>query len=246
MRLASQIQQIAAVVVGLSFLAGCQKSTASVSLHGINHSDTEFSYFLLDPENPERVIGGEHIDPFSGGGITCCALLPRKWQSGTKIRVRTVHWLEKHPDGSLPEVKKEHQIDVPRYAVPEELWVLRAADGKISVIASNVEPDHPQWPGAIKGWPLPSLKYRRERWELYRQHEEGSVDAHIKLIEDLKNNPKQRTAEAWAFAKERDPSSIEGFFGPDDPRYPAALKNEYEQGLAESRKRLKLVMEARP
>jgi hypothetical protein len=156
--------------------------------------------------------------------------------------------LPKLPDNSLPEVKETHVVEVPRYmdGKPGELWVLRTADGSIDLISSDFQPDHEKWPGKVKGWPVPSLKYRRERWELYRHHEEGGVRLYTSLLAQLENTPEAEAKEAWEHAKEYEPASLKGFAGPRDPRYRAALKAHYLEGLEESHRRLKNVMEARP
>jgi hypothetical protein len=232
-------------VFGLA-LSQYRGSHASVSLHGVNYSDREFSYFIADPANPQKTIGGEHIAPFAGGGTTCCAVLPWKWKPGTKVRLTTTHWLKKLPDGSLPEVTEEHEVEVPEYAEAGELWVIRDGDGKISVVASNVQPDHPGWPGKIKGWPVPSLEYQRERWELYRKHEASGVELYQSLLKKLEQDPEKEAREDWEYTKERNPTELAGFTGPEDPRYIQYLRKDYTDGLKRSKARLQAIMEAKP
>lgn len=233
-------------LLGLAALPGCRPSTANVSLHGVNYSDREFSYFIADPEDPNKTTGGEHIAPFAGGGTTCCATLPSKWKPGTRIRLTTIHWLTKRADGSLPEVTEEHEVEVPEYAEAGELWVVRDADGRISVVSSNVQPDHPAWPGKIKGWPVPSLEYQRGRWELYRKLAEHSINTHRSLVTKLEQDPEKEAREAWEYAKDRHPSDLVGFAGPNDPRYIQHLKKDYTDGLNNSKARLDEIMKAKP
>jgi len=219
---------------------------ASLSLHGVNYSDREFSYFVAHPEDPNRVTGGEHINPFAGGGTTCCALLPWKWKQGTKLRLTTRHWLKKRPDGSLPEVEEEHEVEVPAYTEAGELWVIRDADGKISLVSSNVHPDHPAWPGKVKGWPIPSLDYQRERWEIYRKVEQSNVDAFNSLLKELEHDPSKHANEMWAHDQEYSASEIKEFKGPEDPLYLTHLKKSYIDGLARSKSDLEEIMKAKP
>lgn len=233
-------------VLGAVALSQYPGSRVSVSLHGVNYSDREFSYFIADPDNPEESIGGEHIGPFSGGGTTCCAILPSKWKPGTSIRLSTIHWLKKLPDGTLPEVSEEHKVEVPKYAEAGELWVIRNENGKISVVSSNVQPNHPNWPGAIKGWPVPSLEYRRERWEIYRDIEQGHVENYESLLRELEQDPKKRTKEAWEADSEYRASQLKPFVGPNDPLYREYLKKRYINGLQGSRIDLEKIMKARP
>ena len=234
--------------LGLAGLALSQyrDSLASVSLHGVNYSDREFSYFIADPDDPEKTTGGEHIAPFAAGGTTCCAVLPWKWKPGTRLRLTTTHWLKKQPDGSLPEVTQEHVVEVPEYAEAGELWVIREGDGKISVVSSNLQPDHPKWPGKIKGWPVPSLEYQRERWELYREQEAHGVELYTSLLKDLKEDPEKRAKEAWIVDKDYSSAEVAKFTGPSDPRYIQYLAKAYSEGLMRSKARLEAIMKAKP
>jgi hypothetical protein len=137
-------------------LVACGKQTVNVNLHGVNYSGETFTYSVADPATPENAAGGELIDPFGAGGTICCATLPSKWRPGIKLQVRTTHWLKKLPDGSLPEVKQVNLLEVPRYVddKPGELWVLRGGDGNVSILSTDFQPDHAQWPGKVKGWPI--------------------------------------------------------------------------------------------
>jgi hypothetical protein len=233
---------------GALLLSACEKPTVDVNLHGVNYTRDTFSYRVMDPVNPNQGSGGELIDPFGAGGTTCCATLPRKWRPGIKLEVRTIHWLKARPDGSLREVKQVHVVDVPQYVdgKPGELWVLRNADESVSVVSSDFQPDHTQWPGKVKGWPIPSLEYQRERWELFRKHEADGVKSYLSALAELKDNPDKRAREAWEVTKRYYPSDLVGFSGPSDPKYRDSLRKEYEEGLARSRVWLKNIMDEKP
>lgn len=148
----------------------------------------------------------------------------------------------------MPEVKQKHVVEVPRYVdgKPGELWVLRNADGSVSVVSSDLQPDHARWPGKVKGWPVPSLEYQRERWELFRKHEEGGVRLYISLLKKLKEDPEGQLTESWNYAKEHYPEDVAVFTGPNDPKYMISLKKEYDEGLKRSQRLLKDVMDAKP
>lgn len=236
------------VVLGLLFTAGCEKPTVDVNIHGVNYSDRPFTYFVSEIGKPEAGGGGEIIDSFGAGGITCCVALPRKWQPGLKVHVRTRHWLPERPDGKLPEVVEERVVDVPEYAgdAPGEIWVLRGEDGKISIVSSDYQPDHPKWPGKVKGWPVPSLEYRRERWEIYRKYEEDGVLLYESLIKELDGKPQERASDAWAHDSQYDKPSLKEFSGPQDPRYVSSLRQRYLRGLKNAQIRLNRVMEKKP
>jgi hypothetical protein len=242
------LRHLLAPVLAVLMLCGCEKSTVSVSVHGVNYTADEFSYLLIDPDQPDSSSAGEHIDPFAAGGTTCCYVLPKQWKPGIKVKIQTIHWLTKDRDRNFPEVKEEHVVDVPPYVddKPGELWVLRTADGSVSVISSDFQPDHPKWPGKVKGWPVPSLEYRRERWAIIKDHQEAFVHTFESLLKELKTAPHVRSKTAWEHAQQYDRSSLRGFHGPDDPAYLLALEKRYKVGLEESRAELKSVIEGRP
>jgi hypothetical protein len=229
-------------------LAGCEKPTVDVNIHGVNYKDDAFSYIVADPTRPESAAGGELIDAFAAGGTTCCVTLPRIWRPGIKVQISTTHWLAKLPDNSLPEVKETHVVEVPRYmdGKPGELWVLRTADGSVDLISSDFQPDHEKWPGKVKGWPVPSLEYQRQRWELLKEHKQVFIRTYIELLDELERTPEIATKAAWEHAKEYEPKSLEGFSGPNDPKYALALKREYADGLERSRKDFEAYLETRP
>jgi hypothetical protein len=237
-----------ACLLSLSFLTACEKPTVNVSLHGVNYSDATFFYAVADPQTPEKPAGGETIDPFGAGGTTCCAVLPRQWRPGLKLLVRTSYWTEDRVTKKISEFKDKQTVEVPQYldGKPGELWVLREADGKISVISSDFQPDHPKWPGKVKGWPVPTLEYQRERWEIYRAYEEDGVKLYQNFLDELEKEPLVRAKEAWEYSKQNHPSEIREYTGPDDPRYIDFLREHYKSGLGRSKQLLNRVMEERP
>ncbi|NNG22763.1 DUF3304 domain-containing protein [Telluria aromaticivorans] len=232
----------------ISLLSAAEQKTVGVNLHGVNYSENTFRFFVMDPTVPTSSSGGELVDPFGAGGITCCATLPKNWRPGTKLEIRTIHWLKTSRNGESQEIHQVHQVDVPRYASgkPGELWILRRADGKISAVSSDFEPNHPNWPGEIKGWPIPSLEHRRERWAISKKHEEAGVNAAVSLLNGLQKSPIATAGRIWKTEKQYSPEDVAGFTGPSDPKYIAAVKKRIEQGLAETRQRLNEIMEARP
>ena len=239
---------ILASVMCVSLLCGCEKQAVDVNVHGVNYTDNTFTYVVVDPENPAGGAGDGLIDPFAAGGTTCCAKLPRKWQPGIKLQVRTTHYLQQRPAETVVESTKLHSVEVPKYidGTPGELWVLMNVDGSVSVVSSDLQPDHAQWPGAVKGWPVPSLEYRRERWELLRKHEEMYVRIYRASLAEMANNPEKRAQEAWEYAQKNEPADLMNFSGPSDPKYREMLRKRDEEGLKLSEKLLSNVMSARP
>ena len=162
------------LLLGICLVAGCaEKTDVDVNLHGVNYGGDAFSFYITDPADPEDkgTGGGGIIDPFAAGGTTCCVTLPKKWRPGIKVQVHTTHWLPQKPDGSLPEVKKVHLVDVPVYAtgLPGEIWVFVVRMGAWASSRAIFNQTIRIGPENVKGWPVPSLEYRRERWEIYRK-----------------------------------------------------------------------------
>jgi hypothetical protein len=232
----------------LTMLSACAKSTVPVSLHGVNYGAETFSYVIVDPENPKNTGGGGLIEPYAAGGTMCCIDLPRKWHAGIKLTIESTHWQETLKDESLHEVNGTHSVEVPQYADgrPGELWVLRAADGAISLVSSDFQPDHPMWPGKVKGWPVPSLTYQREQWDKYIDHQMSFVRALERLADKLRTSPDSAAEEGWAHALQYHRNSLAGYDGPTDTRYREALKRDYETELQQTWAEVKRLQKGRP
>jgi hypothetical protein len=167
---------------------------------------------------------------------------------------------------NLTEVRENYVVEVPPYADGKvgELWVLRNADGTIGVVSSDYQPDHEKWPGKVKGWPVPSVAYQRERWDLYIEHAEGYVELYKKMPDELAKTPDTRAADAWSFKAEDAAKYKEGlrtdlndhakanrdllakFSGPSDPRFREYLKQVYESSLKDAELEVKKLTDSRP
>jgi hypothetical protein len=238
-------------LVCIQIVIACAKmeiGTASVSIHGVNHTDEVISYRVVDPANADNHGGGELIDPYGAGGTMCCYELPKKWRPGIKIQVNLTRRPPKKGDGSLPKVQENHVIEVPPYADGKvgDLWVLRNADGTLGVVSSDYQPDHEKWPGKVKGWPVPSLAYQRERWDLHIGLAESDVKAAKELMSELEKVPNKYALESWEGFMEHRPKDLEGFTGPSDPRFRNKLKTDNEEWLRSSELKLKEMRESRP
>jgi hypothetical protein len=250
-------------------LTACAKSTtASVSIHGVNYTEEVFSYSVEDPADKNNQGGGELIDPYAAGGTMCCYELPKKWRPGIKLQINTTRWLSKTPDGNMPEVHEKHMVEVPPYVdgKPGELWVIRNADGTADVVSSDYQPDHVKWPGRVKGWPVPSLTYQRERWDLYIELAESDVKSAQELIADLERSPDAEVTKAWkskaesasrflndkgirsALAEQAKENRklLARFTGSSDPKFREFIKQDYEKWLIDTQLKLKQLKESRP
>jgi hypothetical protein len=220
----------------------------SVSLHGVNYTGESFQYVVGDPKDPSNSGGGEHISPFSAGGTMCCYQLPKRWAPGIQVQVQATHWTEKGPEKKLEEITQVHMVELPRFPDREvaALWVLRTKEGAIELVFSNVQPDHPDWSGRVKGWPEPSLEYRRERWELYRNLAEDSVENNRNLLSGLQAKSQQDLRKSWELHKRYNREEVSEFTGPEDPAFSAYLKKRYVDGLRHSELKLQQILKAKP
>lgn len=245
------VSALSIALVGCSTLrdtvAAPSGNSVAVSVHGVNYTAEPFRYSLIDPKDESNGVG-EHIGPFSGGGIMCCYSLPKQWTPGLKVNIRSVHWLPKDAKGALPKVEKIYTVDLPPYPNGKagELWVLRTAEGGVDLVSSDVEPGHPQWPGKVKGWPEPSLAYQRERWELYKKIAEGKVRVYRQSLDELRTNTRAHLLRNWDHDRERHPGEISRFSGPDDRSYTEYKKDEYIEGLRHAEAELSELLKEKP
>lgn len=243
------------VATVLLCLSGCgslpsaaAKDHLSVSVHGVNYTGNEFTYVVVDPANPANTAGGELVEPFAAGGTMCCFDLPKKWVPGITVEVRTTNFLVAKEDKSLSEVRNTYTVEVPPYTDGKagELWVIRTSTGDVELVSSDYQPDHAQWPGKIKGWPTPSIEYRRARWEIYAKSEKGRVNNYKYLLARLAKTPQEALRLAWENDTKYARDDIKLFTGPSDPQYSAFLKQRYQTGLEGAMERLRLMEEQRP
>lgn len=229
-------------------LAACEKSSIPVSIHGVNYSVEPFSFVLKDPVDPKNEGGGELVDSYAAGGTTCCYELPKRWRPGLKVSIQIKHWVGKNADNSLHDIDSTHLVEIPEYAdgKPCELWVLRSTDGGLDIVSSDFQPDHPKWPGKVKGWPIPSLAYQRERWDIYIDVQEGYLNAYTGLQKKLLAFPDKAAEEAWEHALKYEKESLKTFNGPEDPKYRAMLKENYHKGIQEIVAEISRLRKGRP
>jgi hypothetical protein len=237
-----------ACILSAPLLAACAKSTLPVSIHGVNYSAEPFSFVLQDPADPTNKGDGELVDSYAAGGTTCCYVLPKKWQPGMKVSILSMHWLGKSADHSMHDVARVHSVEIPRYAdgKPGELWVLRAEDGTVDIVSSDFQPDHPEWPGKVKGWPVPSLEYQRERWNIEIEHQKFFLDAYEQLLAKFKASPNEAAEQEWNSALKYEKNSLAGYSGSTDIEFRKKVQQDNESGLERARARLRQIQQERP
>jgi hypothetical protein len=242
---------IRGLVVGLlllPMLSACAKTDVPVSIHGINYSGDIFRYFIVDPSDVKNQGGGETIDPYGAGGTVCCFSLPKKWRPGIKVQIKATHWVSNKDDDKLKEISESKVVEVPDYAdgKPGELWVMRGAKGELSLVSSDYQPDHAKWPGVIKGWPVSSVEYRRERWQIYMDIEKQNLSSYIEESKSFEKNRQIYSKELWDVVKQHRPKDLEPYSGPNDPRYIESIKVDLADGLIRTKKNIEELRRQRP
>lgn len=157
-------------------------SKVGVEISGVNYSDQPITYVVSDPNAPGNV-GGEPVDPFAAGGLMCCFRLPEKWQPGIKVRVQIF-------DTNRNPVKDE-TVNLPPYVdgKPGRIWAVHYQDGVVDVLSSDYGPQHAKWPGKLKGWPVPTVEYRRKLIEREIEATKHSIAVSRRLLADPKTSP---------------------------------------------------------
>ena len=214
---------------------------------GVNYTDFDYSMSVYDTVRADNRVSSGELTPFSAGGQMCCFDLPRQWQPGMKLKVRSYKGVSEGGKWVRDDVT-EQLVEVPRYEPGElgTLWVLQFADGRVEVLNSMVSPEHPQWTGSVKGWPKPSLAYRTKIWKVNYDQASGYVKLFEESIRNLELNPEEELREAWNHAARRRPDELKRFRGPDDPEYKKWLASSYESSLADSKKQLEQIAKERP
>jgi hypothetical protein len=240
------IKTLTASFLLMSAVSASGSDDVPVSIHAVNYSDQEFEYTVHDPKDKSNNGGGESIGRFGAGGAMCCFSLPRKWRPDMKVKIDFTVYFPRRPDGSWPKTTNSTLADVPQYSQPQELWVVRDVEGKMTIVVSNFEPDHPKWPGAVKGWPVPSIAYQRDRADIYIRNRKGYIRAFEELSEGMRDHPDTTAKEMWEFAEEYDRETLVGYSGYKDKRYQEYLLDRFNKSLAEDRITLRKLEAARP
>lgn len=212
-----------------------------VRVRAVNHTDKHLVAFaLLDPEGKSAVTGPD-VEPFGRSPSLCCYEVPHQWRSG--LQVQLVHdWWTGSLDERAPQTAL-HQL--PRYAAgrPGNLWVVFRDDGSAELVMSDVEPDDPQWPGTVRGWPTPSRQYRLQQWQLEYDQQSRTV---ARLRERMNGLPSHELRDLWDRLQQRRPAVLKDYAGPDDPRFAQALQQEAAELLPRAQQRLEALEREKP
>jgi hypothetical protein len=176
--------------------------SVTVSVDQVNsNADLEIKYTAFDVSggNPKEAVAGGIVVPLAAGGAkSCCVNLPKVWRPGIKIKVE---WQEADKE-IRPEIYRQTQ-ELPRYQTPGDVYLVFYPGHQLEVLASPVEPSHPDWPGKIKAAPLEAClqkntkkfcmqslpKYRPNSFEqIAASYREGCTEKRLNATNDPEGN----------------------------------------------------------
>ena len=223
------------------FAATVQTESAAVgvAVSAINYTGEEMSYVAEDPSNPANAAA-EVVGPFAAGGVMCCYDLPKKWKPGITVKVK------------FYDVKEKLIRDISTDVLPyvdgkvEHLWIASYPDGTVEAISSQYIPTHEKWSGRVKGWPVPSIEFRRQLWDQKMSDVRSNLQVEESLLTDVIRNPRGTALESWEYGMKNNDKYILRFAGPDDPEYINYLRERYERGAKAAREELSYVERHKP
>ncbi|MDN0074501.1 DUF3304 domain-containing protein [Crenobacter sp. SG2303] len=160
------------LLLSLLMLSACAvvgQSNIGVSLTAVNYTDEDYDVVgIARADDPTQLQAMDRVAAYSASGIMCCVSLPDVWKPGLKVVVLTragtkAKTLEEWDKEKIPLIP--HELEVPRYTEPATLWVQILDGGKLAVAVSRYDPSNANWPGVVKGWPKPSLSFKKKIWQ---------------------------------------------------------------------------------
>lgn len=235
-----------ALLVGCMLISACEAKPVGVGVQAVNYTEDEITYRLVDPVDKENRAGGESINSYEAGGLMCCYSVPAKWRPGIKVELQVEIWLTSQPNEANGRPKIENRtvtLDLPKPVdgKPSELWVIRNPDGTFDLVAANLDPTHPKWPGKIKGWPTASKSYRQKLMRRELAEHEDTLRLYQEEQQALEKDAGLFAKEQWKFDMEHRKDKIVSFSGPSDQRYIEYLKAHANEMVAYAEERIALI-----
>jgi hypothetical protein len=231
------------MLAGCMLISACEAKPVGVGVHAVNYTEDEITYRLVDPVDKENRAGGESINSYGAGGLMCCYSVPEKWRPGIKVELQVEVWLTSQPNEPNGRPKIENQkvtFDLPKPVdgKPSELWVIRNPDGKFDLVAANLGPTHPKWPGKIKGWPVASKAYHQKTMRRELAKHEDTLRLYRDEQQALEKDANHFAQDQWKFDMEYRKEQIAGFSGPSDQRYIDYLKKHASEMITYAEERI--------
>ncbi|WP_425340650.1 DUF3304 domain-containing protein [Caldimonas aquatica] len=196
---------LAAALALLNGEADAAPEGTLVRVRALNYTDKHLVAFAFVDPDAGSGVSGPYVEPYSSSPSLCCYELPRQWRAG--INVHLVHdWWTGLLDKRAHETALHELPAYPR-GRPADLWAVFHADGSVEVVLSDAEPDDPQWPGKVKGWPAPSRDHQLKQWQLEHDRQSRAV---ARLQRRMNGLPPPRTARAVGRAAPAQARGTEG------------------------------------
>lgn len=251
------------VILLMTFLSGCaslgKSNDVSLNITGVDYAGTGMdAYQVKDPDNPKNRGGGFSIRPYSADGVQCCYTVPKEWHPGLKATVLLRYPLEgtTHDEISASLAKRQaegtlvetYQVEIPRYTTPAKgtLWVQFLPNKHVNLVVSDLDPSHKDFPGKVKGWPVPSVEYRRKLVDQKISEVQDRLAFNKEALEDLRENPEETTKEYWESFRRTRTLDESKYSGPDDPDFRFFLRNYLTKYISDDTKEISKLKEIRP
>ncbi|MCK0745081.1 DUF3304 domain-containing protein [Chromohalobacter nigrandesensis] len=243
----------------LASLTACGDDSVSLNITGVDYAGQGIgSYHVVDPNDEQNRGGGESIGPYSAGGIMCCYEVPREWHEGVSVDVVVRYPLEgdttderseslarRRAEGTLHETI---HVEIPKYDTPAKgtLWVQFLPDKKANVVVSNLSPDHEDFPGEVKGWPVPSDEYRRKLIDREIKNVSSRLSRTEGRLSEVDKKNTHSLKKEWEIGQQVYPDKISEFNGWSDEEFIKYLKTRLRSAQKRDKNYLQKLREGRP
>ncbi|MFC0269271.1 DUF3304 domain-containing protein [Kushneria aurantia] len=245
------------LLLWLLSLTACGDDRVDLNVTGVDYAGQGIRYYyVVDPSDNSNRGGGESIGPYSAGGIMCCYSVPQKWHEGLSVDVVVSYPLEgdttdersaslarREAEGKLNETI---HVEIPEYETPAEgtLWVQFLPDKQARVVVSNLSPDHEDFPGEVKGWPVPSDEYRTKLIDRELRSVKQRLERNRRNLNELEETPEETLKKFWGSFERTRTRSLEQYSGYEDPRFQKMVKSYLEKYIKDDQKRIDDLEEA--
>ncbi|MBE2167842.1 MULTISPECIES: DUF3304 domain-containing protein [unclassified Cobetia] len=236
---------------------GQESDTVELNITGADYAGTGIRAFRVkNPDVPDAYGDGGSMAPYGGGGIRCCYQVPKQWHEGLTAEIEVYYPLKgKNGDEMVEDLKKREaagnvtetfNVSVPKYQTPAAgtLWVQFMPDKEIKVVVSDLSPDHEDFPGDVKGWPVPSDEYRISLIDRDLKLEKGDLKLFIDSLDEWTNEPSGESLRAaWVSYEKHFKDKIKSINGYKDPRFLELLIKESKADIAAKELKIKRLKE---
>ncbi|HJV53128.1 MAG TPA: DUF3304 domain-containing protein [Noviherbaspirillum sp.] len=160
---------------------------SGATVRSLNYSAKEiFSISVERPGEPNSGAGGDALNPYSSGGMICCFGVPSVWRPDLKVVVKYKFYPETEYRKAL--------VSIPPYpdGKASQIWLIVHEDESAEAVVSHYGPSRDEWPGKVKGYPVPSREYRLKLWEEKMQQEKAELASFEREIRNPKLSQEKR------------------------------------------------------